>query len=103
MIDRIIWLGLGFAQKVLKPVQRSLNENNILAQRRKGAKKSLRNAVTLCAFASLRLCARDSSRQSYFCAKLLASKARKPRPSANPDFEAKLDYRGNHVNPVKMT
>jgi hypothetical protein len=35
-------------------MQRSLNENNILAQRRKGAKKSLRNAVALCAFAPLR-------------------------------------------------
>jgi hypothetical protein len=35
-------------------MQRSLNEKNILAQRRKGAKKSLRNAVALCAFAPLR-------------------------------------------------
>jgi hypothetical protein len=40
-----------FARKVLKPMQRSLNEKNILAQRRKSAKKSLRNAVALCAFA----------------------------------------------------
>jgi hypothetical protein len=40
--------------KVLKPMQRSLNENNILAQRRKDAKKRLRNAVALCAFAPLR-------------------------------------------------
>jgi hypothetical protein len=29
-------------------------KENILAQRRKGAKKSLRNAVALCAFAPLR-------------------------------------------------
>jgi hypothetical protein len=41
----------GFARKELKPMPRSLNEKNILAQRRKGAKKSLRNAVALCAFA----------------------------------------------------
>ena len=44
----------GFAQKVLKVSSDDLWQEIFLTQRRKGAKKTPRNAVALCAFAPLR-------------------------------------------------
>jgi hypothetical protein len=52
-------------------MQRSLNEKNILAQRRKDAKKNLRNAVALCVFAPLR--------ERFFSAELLFVQANESR------------------------